>query len=110
MCGFALDDPLWEVCHILGMETSGTEWESREKGVLHLRRNGQSDLLALLPSDHTGNLRWPEILSYLSSTRVRLLKGQKKKGEGGKSPSEGHEGKLLTLSRQGVSVCFPLGL
>lgn len=72
-----------------------------EEGVLHPHRSGQSDLFALRPSDHTGQPPWPETFSCPSNTKVRPPKGQKEKGEGGEDPSDGQEGKFLTLSGKG---------
>ena len=59
------------------------------------------------PSDQIREPPCPEMFSCLRSTRVRLPKGQKEKGEGGRDPFEGEEGKSLTLSVKGSPASFP---
>ena len=81
----------------------------KRKEVLCLRRQEQFNLFVLRPSDHTRETPWPETFSCLRRTEVSPPKGRKERGDGGKDPSEGQEGKSLTLSGKGSLVGSPWG-
>ena len=99
-----------QMCCKLVTETSGG-WSGRgEESSLRPHRHEVSNLFALGPSDHMGIAALARKLQLWWSTRVRLPKGWKEKGEGRKDSSEGQEGKPLTLSGKGSLAISLWGL
>lgn len=88
-----------------GLRREGVGDEKKE--VLCLHRQRQFNLFVFRPSEPTRELPWPETFNCLRSTSVRPLKDPKEKGRGGKDPSEGQEGKSLTLSGKGCQAGSP---
>lgn len=94
-----------------------THWEWTPQGDQSRRgeERGRSFTLTgtsrpiLSPSDHTGEPTGSETFSRLGSPRGRPPKGQKGEGQGGQDPSEGQEGKALSLLSQGSPASSPWG-
>lgn len=76
--------------HTLGTDP-GDGVRKQRKGVLYPYRLGYSD--------HTRELPWPEIFCCLGSARVRLGKGRKERGEGGKDKKENPSSFWATVVR-----------